>query len=252
MQPIVELLAAEALVHWPRSYGYYIEGRLEAPAKVLVVEDEVALARLVERTLQEEGYAVELARDGDDAVEAALDRAPDLVLLDIGLPGRDGLSVCRELRDQGLQMPVIMLTARDALPDRVTGLDAGADDYLVKPFAFEELLARIRAQLRRARGENERLQVGDLVLEPATRRAWRGQRELQLSDREFRLLEVLMRHPGQVLTRQRLLDHVWGYRSDPSSNVVDIYVHYLRRKVDKGERVQLIRTIRGVGYSVRA
>src|SRR5581483_1064952 len=125
-----------------------------------------------------------------------------------------------DLRAQGLEMPVIMLTARDALPDRVTGLDAGADDYLVKPFAFEELLARIRAQLRRVRGENERLQVADLVLEPTTRRAWRGQRELQLSDREFRLLEVLMRHPGQVLTRQRLLDHVWGYRADPSSNVV--------------------------------
>jgi two-component system response regulator MprA len=225
---------------------------LEAPARLLVVEDEAALAHLVERTLTEEGYRVTLAKDGDDALESALDAPPDLVVLDLGLPGRDGLSVCRELRAQGLRMPVIMLTARDALPDRVVGLDAGADDYLVKPFAFEELLARIRAQLRRVRGDSERLQVADLVLEPGSRRAWRGDRELQLSDREFRLLEVLMHNAGQVLTRQRLLDHVWGYRSDPSSNVVDIYVHYVRRKVDKGERVALIHTVRGVGYSVRA
>ena len=212
----------------------------------------MALARLVEQTLREEGYEVEVAHDGDDALEAALDRPPDLVILDLGLPGRDGLAVCRDIRSEGLRMPVIMLTARDALPDRVAGLDAGADDYLVKPFAFEELLARVRAHLRRVRGENERLQVADLVLEPGTRRAWRGDRELQLSDREFRLLEVLMRHGGQVLTRQRLLDHVWGFNADPSSNVVDIYVHYLRRKVDKGERVPLIRTVRGAGYSVRA
>lgn len=211
----------------------------------------MALARLVEQTLREEGYQVEVAHDGDDALEAAIDRTPDVVILDLGLPGRDGLRVCRDIRAEGLRVPVIMLTARDALADRVAGLDAGADDYLVKPFAFEELLARVRAQLRRVRGENERLQVGDLVLEPGSRRAWRGQRELQLSDREFRLLEVLMRHPGQVLTRQRLLDQVWGYDADPSSNVVDIYVHYLRRKVDKGERVPLLRTVRGAGYSVR-
>ena len=224
---------------------------MEGPPKILVVEDEVALARLVERTLREEGYEVRAVHDGDDAVEAAMDDAPDVVILDLGLPGRDGLSFTRELRAQGIRAPVIMLTARDALPDRVAGLDAGADDYLVKPFAFEELLARVRAQLRRVRGENERLQVGELVLEPGSRRAWRGSRELQLSDREFRLLEVLMRNPGQVLTRQRLLDHVWGFRADPSSNVVDIYVHYLRRKVDRGERVAMIHTVRGAGYSVR-
>ena len=211
----------------------------------------MALARLVEQTLREEGYEVEVAHDGDDALEAALDRTPDVVILDLGLPGRDGVQVCRDIRAEGLRVPVIMLTARDALADRVAGLDAGADDYLVKPFAFEELLARVRAQLRRVRGEHERLQVGDLVLEPGSRRAWRGERELHLSDREFRLLEVLMRHPGQVLTRQRLLDHVWGYDADPSSNVVDIYVHYLRRKVDKDERAPLIRTVRGAGYSVR-
>jgi two-component system, OmpR family, response regulator len=218
---------------------------------VLLVEDESVLARLIESILVEEGYSLTAVRDGDAALAAAAEATPDLVILDVGLPGRGGLEVCRELRRQGLRMPIVMLTARDALVDRVAGLDAGADDYIVKPFAFEELLARIRAHLRRSRNEQERLQVADLVLEPATRRAWRGTREVGLSDREFRLLEVLMRHTGMVLTRQRLLDHVWGYSADPSSNVVDIYVHYLRRKIDQGEPLRLIQTIRGAGYSVR-
>jgi two-component system OmpR family response regulator len=225
---------------------------VESIPGVLLVEDESVLARLIESVLVEEGYSVRAVGDGDAAIAAAEEAPPDLVILDLGLPGRGGLEVCRELRRQGFGMPIVMLTARDALVDRVSGLDAGADDYLVKPFAFEELLARIRAHLRRTRDDHERLQVGDLVLEPATRRAWRGTREVSLSDREFRLLEVLMRHRGMVLTRQRLLDRVWGYRADPSSNVVDIYVHYLRRKIDQGEPVHLIQTIRGAGYSVRA
>ena len=224
---------------------------VEPAPHLLLVEDESVLARLIERVLLEEGYSVVAVSDGGAALAAAEEAAPDLVILDVGLPGRGGLEVCRELRRHGLRMPIVMLTARDALVDRVAGLDAGADDYLVKPFAFEELLARIRAQLRRSRQEQEQLQVGDLVLEPATRRAWRGAREVSLSDREFRLLEVLMRHRGMVLTRQGLLDHVWGYQADPSSNVVDIYIHYLRRKIDHGEPVRLIQTIRGAGYSVR-
>jgi len=224
---------------------------VESIPSVLLVEDESVLARLIESVLVEEGYSVKAVGDGDAAIAAAQLTPPDLVILDVGLPGRGGLEVCRELRRQGFGMPIVMLTARDALVDRVAGLDAGADDYLVKPFAFEELLARMRAHLRRSRDDHERLQIADLVLEPATRRAWRGTREVLLSDREFRLLEVLMRHPGMVLTRQRLLDRVWGYRADPSSNVVDIYVHYLRRKIDQGESVHLIQTIRGAGYSVR-
>ena len=225
---------------------------VDPPPRLLLVEDESVLARLVTSVLLEEGYSVVAVSDGEAALAAAEEAPPDLVILDVGLPGRGGLEVCREIRRQGLRMPIVILTARDALVDRVAGLDAGADDYLVKPFAFEELLARIRAQLRRSRHEQERLQVADLVLEPATRRAWRGAREVSLSDREFRLLEVLVRHPGMVLTRQRLLDLVWGYHADPRSNVVDIYVHYLRRKIDHGEPLRLIRTIRGAGYSVRA
>ncbi len=205
----------------------------------------------MEATLIEEGYSVEVVFEGVTALERALISTPDLVLLDLGLPAMSGLEVCRGIRAQGLRMPIVVLTARDAISDRVAGLDAGADDYVVKPFAFEEMLARVRAQLRRSRGEGERLKVADLVLEPASRRAWRGGRELALSEREFRLLEVLMSHPGMVLTRQRLLDRVWGYDAEPNSNVVDIYIHYLRRKVDHGEHHKLIRTLRGAGYSLR-
>ena len=224
---------------------------MEAPARVLLVEDEPALARLVENVLDEEGYRVAIAGDGIDALGQAEREAPDLVILDVSLPRLDGLEVCRRLRRDGRRMPVLMLTARDSVPDRVRGLDAGADDYLVKPFAFEELLARIRALLRRQR-EPDVLQVADLVLDPRSHSVRRAGEEIELSDREFRLLEVLMRHSGQVLSRTKLLDHVWGYDAEPSSNVVDIYVHYLRRKVDRGHERPLIRTVRSVGYGIRA
>jgi two-component system response regulator MprA len=219
---------------------------------VLVVEDEVALARLLGRMLGEEGFEPRLEFDGTAALDAAVEQPPDAVVLDLSLPGVDGLEVCRRMRSQGLAAPIIMLTARDTVPDRVRGLDAGADDYVVKPFAIEELLARVRAQLRRSTVEVERLQVADLTLEPASRRAVRGGTEVQLTAQEFGLLELLMRHPGQVLTRQRILDHVWGYAATPSSNVVDIYIHYLRDKIDRGHPPRLIHTVRSVGYTLRA
>jgi two-component system response regulator MprA len=220
---------------------------LSHAARVLLVEDEPALARLVENVLDEEGYRVTVAGDGASALTEAELQNPDLVLLDLSLPRVDGLEVCRRLRIQGRRMPVIVLTARDSVPDRVSGLDAGADDYLIKPFAFDELLARMRAQLRRQR-EPDHLRVADLELDPRSRSVRRAGQEVELSDQEFRLLEMLMRHPGQVLTRGKLLDHVWGYDAEPSSNVVDIYVHYLRRKIDRGRQQSLIRTVRSVGY----
>ncbi|MGH7722014.1 MAG: response regulator transcription factor [Candidatus Dormibacteria bacterium] len=218
---------------------------------VLVVEDEIGLGRLITRVLGEEGYEPRLESRGDIAVEAALAHPPALVLLDVALPALTGLEVCARLRQGGFIAPILMLTARDALADRVAGLDAGADDYLVKPFAFEELLARMRALLRRHTQEPERLTIADLVIETGTRRAWRGGRELSLSALEFRLLEVLVRHAGWVLTRQQLLNHAWGYDVAPVSNVVDTYIHYLRRKIGDTHGSALIHTVRSVGYTVR-
>ena len=219
-------------------------------SSVLVIEDEVNLSRILARVLEEEGFQALVEYRGDSGLETAIASAPDVVVLDLSLPGIDGLHVCRELRARGMRMPVIMLTARDAVPDRVRGLDHGADDYLVKPFAIDELIARIRAHLRRA-GEPERLVVGDLILEPTARRVRRGGRELSLTAQEFDLLEFLMRHRGQVMSRQRILDHVWGYEATPLSNIVDIYIHYLRDKVDNGHPAKLIKTVRSVGYVLR-
>ncbi len=219
---------------------------------VLVVEDQPALAHLVERVLGEEGFRVALAFDGRAGLEAALGTSPDAMVLDVSLPGMDGLDVSRAVRARGLRMPIIMLTARDAVPDRVAGLEAGADDYVTKPFAFEELIARIRAHLRREGRAVGALQVADLQLDPETHRVTRGGRELTLSSQEFRLLELLMRHVGQVLTRDRILEHIWGYDAEPSSNVVDVYMHYLRRKVDRDFPTPLIHTVRSVGYVLRA
>ncbi|HZU19303.1 MAG TPA: response regulator transcription factor [Candidatus Dormibacteraeota bacterium] len=226
----------------------------EPPARgtrVLLIEDEVALGHLLQRVLDEEGFHVLYERRGDRGLETALHTDPEAVILDLSLPGMDGLEVCRSLRAHGRHVPIIVLTARDAVPDRVSGLDAGADDYVVKPFAIEELLARLRARLRRGGSLEERLQVADLSLEPATRIVRRGEREIRLTPHEFRLLELLMRHPGQVLTRQRILDQVWGYDAAPSSNLVDIYIHYLRDKIDRDHPHKLIRTVRSVGYVLR-
>jgi two-component system response regulator MprA len=221
-----------------------------AAPSVLVIEDELALGHMIERVLREEGFAPVLERRGDTGLEAAVTRLPDAVVLDLSLPGLDGLEVCSRLRQRALQMPIIVLTARDAVADRVRGLDAGADDYLVKPFAIEELLARLRSQLRRLEARSDRLQVADLVLEPTARTVSRGGRPIDLSVQEFALLELLMRHPNQVMTRRRILDHVWGYDSVPASNVVETYIHYLRNKVDRGEPAALIRTVRSIGYVI--
>ncbi|HEX9044129.1 MAG TPA: response regulator transcription factor [Candidatus Limnocylindrales bacterium] len=219
---------------------------------VLVVEDQASLAHLIEGVLAEEGFAVRVAHDGPTGRDQALADPPDALVLDVSLPGLDGLSVCRAIRARGLKMPILMLTARDAVPDRVAGLDVGADDYIVKPFAFEELLARLRAHLRREGRALGPLRVAGLVVDPDAHTASRDGRLLELTAQEFSLLELLARHVGQTLTREQILDHVWGYDADPASNVVDLYIHYLRRKVDQGFETPLIRTVRGVGYVLRA
>jgi two-component system OmpR family response regulator len=220
--------------------------------RVLVVEDEVRTAALLSRGLSEAGYSVDIAADGPDAVWRASEFTYDAVVLDVMLPGYDGLEVCRRLRDRGRWAPVLMLTARGDLAARVRGLDSGADDYLAKPFSFDELLARLRALIRRGAPERPAvMQCADLRLDPATRRVWRGDMELGLSPKEFALLELFLRHPGQVLTRTRILEHVWDYSYDGGSNVVDQYVGYLRRKIDRPFGVTQLETVRGVGYRLR-
>ena len=218
--------------------------------RILVVEDERKVASFIRQGLEEEGHQVDVAEDGDSALDlAAGDPAYDLIVLDVVLPRRSGLAVLRTLRDRKVASPVLMLTARDAVSDRVAGLDAGADDYLTKPFSLAELLARMRAVARRGAVERPAVvAVGALRLDPATRRVWRGEREIHLSAREFALLETLMRHPGQVLSRLRLLEAAWDYDYENRSNVVDVYVRYLREKVDRPFGVATIETVRGVGY----
>jgi len=221
--------------------------------RILVVEDERRITAFIKRGLEEEHYAVDVAYDGEEALDWAAVVDYDLIVLDVLLPKKDGIEVCRELRAQGNKVPILMLTARDAIEDRVQGLDSGADDYLVKPFAFQELLARIRALLRRS-GEikTTRLQVGDLLLDTLTHRATRGGQVIELTAREYALLEFLMRHPGQVLSRTQIAEHVWNYDFFTTSNVVDVYIRYLRRKIDKGFEIKLLQTVRGVGYKIEA
>ena len=220
--------------------------------RVLVVEDERKLGELLRRGLGEEGYAADLADRGEEALWMVRAVDYDVVVLDVMLPGADGFEICRRMRDSGVWAPVLMLTARDAVEDRVSGLDVGADDYLTKPFAFEELLARLRALTRRAPPERPTvLEVGDLRLDPAAHRAWRGDQELDLSAKEFAMLELFMRNPGEVLTRTRILEHVWDFAYDGLSNVVDQYVGYLRRKVDKPFGTHDLQTVRGAGYRLR-
>jgi two-component system OmpR family response regulator len=221
--------------------------------RVLVVEDERKLGELLRRGLGEEGYAADLADRGEEALWMAQAVPYDAIVLDVMLPGADGFEVCRRMRGSGVWAPVLMLTARDAVDDRVNGLDAGADDYLTKPFAFEELLARLRALTRRAPVERPPvLQVGDLRLDPAAHRAWRGDEELDLSAKEFTLLELFMRRPGVTLSRTQLLDGAWDIAFESRSNVVDVYVRYLREKIDRPFGHHSLETIRGVGYRLRA
>lgn len=220
--------------------------------RLLVVEDEPRLAALLRRGFEEEGYAVDVSGDGVDAEWLAREVDYAAVVLDVMLPGRDGLAVCRRLREAGRWFPVVMLTARDEVVDRVRGLDCGADDYVVKPFSFAELAARIRAATRRKLARPSLvLRCGDLVLDPARHEVRRGGTDIQLSGKEFALLELFLRHPGEVMSRTRILEHVWDMNADPSSNVVDQYVAYLRRKVDRPFGEDSIATVRGVGYRLR-
>ena len=219
---------------------------------ILVVDDDAALRRALGRVLSSQGFEVELAADGAEALSRVRVRSFDLVVLDVMMPGRDGIEVCRRLRAGDGELPVLMLTAKDAVRDRVAGLDAGADDYLVKPFANEELIARVRALLRRAAGPSlESLAFADLELDLQTRDARRGEREIELSPIEFDLLEFFLRHPRQVLTRGLIYERVWGYDASLSSNSLDVFVGHLRRKLEaEGER-RLIHTVRGVGFTLR-
>jgi two-component system OmpR family response regulator len=221
--------------------------------RVLVVEDEKKLGELLGRGLREEGYAADLADRGEDALWMARAVPYDAIVLDVMLPGVDGFEICRRLRRDEVWTPVLMLTARDGVDDRVVGLDAGADDYLAKPFAFEELLARLRALTRRAPVERPPvIEVGGLRLDPAAHRAWRDDRELDLSAKEFALLELFMRRPGITLSRTQLLDGAWDIAFESRSNVVDVYVRYLREKIDRPFGCDSIETVRGVGYRLRA
>lgn len=219
---------------------------------VLVVEDDLKMTGLLRRGLEHEGYAVDVVGTGAEALWAAEELTIDAVVLDVMIPSPDGFEVCRQLRRSGRWMPVLLLTARDSVSDRVTGLDAGADDYLVKPFAFDELFARLRALLRREPGERPVvLEVGDLRLDPASKVVHRGDVEVELSAKELALLELFMRHPDEVLSRTQILDHVWDFAFEGTSNVVDVYVRYLREKLDRPFGRHSIETVRGHGYRLR-
>jgi len=221
--------------------------------RILLVEDDRKVASFIRKGLAEEGYAVDVAQDGETGLAMGLDRLHDVIVLDVMLPGKPGFQVVRELRQAKVTTPVLLLTARETVEDKVQGLDAGADDYLTKPFAFAELLARVRALLRRGRGaQAPLLQVADLVLDPATRTVRRGGEPIWLTNREFALLEYLLRNPGRVLTRTMIAEHVWDYSFDPGTNVIDVYVNYLRKKIDAGREPKLLHTVRGVGYVLKA
>jgi two-component system OmpR family response regulator len=226
---------------------------LPSSVRVLVVEDEVKLASLIRKGLREEGLLADVAIKGEDALWMAAATAYDAIVLDVMLPGIDGFETCRRLRRDGVRTPILMLTARDAVEDRITGLDTGADDYLVKPFDFAELLARLRALVRRGPAERGPvLRVGDLELDPATRTVHRGDNEIELSTKEFQLLEVFMRHPGEVLSRYQLLEGAWDSGYEHRSNVIDVYVRYLREKLDRPFGVETVETVRGAGYRLKA
>ena len=220
--------------------------------RILVVEDDRRIRDLLRRGLLFEGYTVDTAEDGETALRAARENLPDAVILDIMLPKMDGLEVCRRLRSAS-NVPIMMLTARDSVADRVTGLDAGADDYLVKPFAFDELLARLRALFRRHRLETapDVYRYADLELNPRTRQVFRNEDAIELTAKEFDLLELFMRHPGQVLTREMIYEHIWDYDFGGESNIIEVYVRYLRTKLEATGKPRLIQTVRGVGYALR-
>ena len=220
--------------------------------RILVIEDEKKVADFIRRGLKEEGYAVDTASDGENGLLQAMEIDYDLILLDLMLPVLDGISLCKKLRENNIQTPLIMLTAKDSVKDKVRGLDSGADDYLTKPFSFEELLARIRALLRKERSHRStRLQAGDLVLDLVSHKVWRGKDEIMLTAKEYALLEYFMRNAGTIITRTMISEHVWDINFDTFTNVIDVYVNYLRNKIDKGQSRKLIHTIRGRGYILK-
>jgi heavy metal response regulator len=221
--------------------------------RILVVEDEPKVASFIKKGLAEEGYAVDVAADGEEGLALGLARVHDLIVLDIRLPKMDGLRVLQALRQEQVTAPVLLLTVRATIEDKVLGLDAGADDYLTKPFAFQELVARVRALLRRrAEAEPAVLRIDDLRLDPARRSVTRGGEKIDLTPREFALLDYFMRNPGRVLTRTMIAEHVWDYSFDTSTNVIDVYINYLRKKIDSGREPKLLHTMRGVGYVLKA
>ncbi|MEQ8189295.1 MAG: response regulator transcription factor [Candidatus Eremiobacterota bacterium] len=220
--------------------------------RVLLIEDEKKVARFISKGLTEESYAVDVAYDGEEGLFLAEVNDYDLIILDIMLPKKDGFEVLKTLRNKGVATPVIMLTARDEIESKVHGLDLGADDYMTKPFAFSELMARIRAIMRRKQEKaDNRLQLGDLVIDAVTRTVTRGNKPVELTNKEYALLEYFIRNPGRVLSRTMIAEHVWDYQFDPMTNVIDVYVNYLRQKIDRGFEKKLIHTIRGVGYVIR-
>jgi len=218
---------------------------------ILVVEDEVKITRFIKKGLEMEHYTVEVAYDGEEGLAKAEINNYDLIILDIMLPKMDGFDVCKKLREAKIETPIIMLTARNMIEDKIKGLDAGADDYLIKPFAFGELLARIRALLRREKTvKSTKLQVGDLIIDPANHEVSRNGKEISLSSKEYRLLDYMMRRPGHVCTRTMIGEHMWGYNFTDDSNVIDVYISYLRKKIDTGFKVKLIHTVRDIGYKI--
>jgi len=231
-----------------RDYFFYHS----LPMRLLVVEDEKKVANFIKKGLEEEGYAVDLASNGRTGLDMGLDKIHDLIILDLNLPEMDGLSILQQLRSRKISTPVLLLTVRASIEDRVLGLDTGADDYLPKPFAFQELLARIRALLRRqADTQPPLLQIADLKLDPAQRVVYRSEQKIDLTPKEFALLDYFMRNPDRVLTRTMIAEHVWDYDFDTETNVIDVYVNYLRKKIDTDRDTRLIHTVRGVGYVMR-
>lgn len=219
--------------------------------RVLVIEDEKKVAAFIKRGLEQESYAVDIAHDGNTGMDYATSNSYDTIILDIMLPGKSGLEVLKEIKEKGVATPVLLLTARDSVEDRVTGLDGGADDYLTKPFAFEELLARIRVLMRRGDYGLPVLKYADLQLDPTTRKAMRGDKEIELTVKEYALIEYMLRNPERVLTRTIIAEHVWDQNFDSETNVVDVYINHLRTKIDKDFSEKLIHTVRGVGYVLK-
>ena len=221
--------------------------------KILVVEDEKKVAGFIKRGLEEEGYEVDLACDGEEGVRCALQQPYNLLIMDVMMPRKDGLTAVRELRHEGMLTPVLMLTSQNSTEDVVAGLDAGSDDYLTKPFIFAELTARVRALVRRSeQSRGAELQVGELRLDPVLRKVWRGSREIELTIKEFNLLEFLMRHAGTVVTRAMIAERVWEHSFETFTNIIDVYINYLRKKVDSGNVQKMIQTVRGQGYMLKA